>query len=93
VTRLGRPSMRIGQYKSLELIPKAGDKQPVFEAAILGGTNPTIGVALVDTGAGFTLATEAFCKAHGLAIYGDVGTFKLANGGTAELIGTVSFQL
>ena len=44
------------------------EPQPSIEAGVLGGSSPSIGRVMLDSGAGLTLVTRAVAKAHGLKV-------------------------
>jgi hypothetical protein len=86
----------MGSYAEAAEIPRLHklDTQPHIKFVVHGGSNPTVGIAMVDTGAAFCMISEGVVKAHGLKIFGHEGSFKNADQKTVtKLLGKVDVTL
>ena len=67
--------------------------QPSIEVGVLGGTAPSRGRAMLDTGAGMTIISSAVARAHGIHVRPYFGTFCVASGTHAKLTGEADIDL
>jgi hypothetical protein len=69
------------------------EPQPSIEVGVLGGSAPSRGRVMVDTGAGMSLISSAVARAHGLQVRPYSGTFSVASGQHAKLTGEVDLDI
>jgi hypothetical protein len=88
------PTQRLTELPALGWSPMPlYDPQPTIQVGVLGGSQPSLGRCMVDSGSGFTLTTTTVVKEHGLQMRPFYGNYQVANGTQSRLVGEVDMDL
>ena len=89
------PSWQMGGLKQAkwESTGPLLEPQPSIAAGVIGGSSPSLGRVMLDSGAGLSLMSSAVVQAHGLKVWPYHATFSVASGAQACITGEVDLEL